>query len=118
MPTRPDLSEKLGADYEATVQQMFDAALEWLALYGAEGLSFILPPEDMMFIGELRGPVIEALAPAGVSREFLEWLDHATNNKATAFQACFVVRHMKLPIDPRSESHWAGILAKQGKPSN
>ncbi len=103
--------------YDRCLLAMFQAAMEWLATHGDAELSFTLPPVEAMPIGSLEGKGIELLAPGPVAREFLECLDKATKREATMFQACIVVRELKLTIDPRSESVWAEVLAQRGRPS-
>ncbi len=103
--------------YDRCLLAMFQAAMEWLATHGAAELSFTLPPVEVMPIGNLEGKCIEALAPGLVSREFLQHLDSATKGQGTMFQACIVIRELQLAIDPRSESVWAGALARGRQPS-
>jgi hypothetical protein len=104
-------------DYDRCLLAMYQAAMEWLATHGAAELSFTLPPVECLPIGNLDGPRIDILAPGPVSREFLRHLDSATKGQATMLQACVVIRELKLPIDPQSESVWARALARGGRTS-
>lgn len=99
--------------YVRHMRKMALAAVAWVERHGVEGLAFSLPPDDgVMFIAPLSEEAIGMLATNEKTREFLRALDAATDNEATAFLACQVVRAMYLPVTDWSEELWHALLAE------
>lgn len=109
---KENVKRQKAVSYTATLRKMALAAVDWIERNKPDGLAFVLPPEDMMFIAPLTDEAIGMLAANRRSRAFLRALDAATSKAATAFQAAQVIRAMGLPSTVWPESYVAELLAR------